>query len=346
MASAFAASASCTCRVQTVKASAVQRAVALPRTVAVARPFRGSRSTLKQQCRSISRQAATPIRNEVSVADRKAELKQCKKEIQDLIRSKHCNPIIVRLAWHDCGTYDKNVKEWPQRGGANGSIRFYPETQHGANAGLIDALNLLKDIVDRHEGVSHADLFQLASVTAIEMAGGPSIPLRLGRRDTATPEDCAPEGRLPAAAGPFPDAAPTPGQHLKNVFYRMGLGDKEIVALSGAHTLGRVNPARSGFGKESTKYTKDGPGVPGGSSWTPEWLVFDNSYFVVVEAEDDPELVVLPTDKAVFLDDDFRPFAELYAADQEAFFRDYVEAHLQLSELGAEWEVEPFTLDD
>ena len=41
-----------------------------------------------------------------------------------------------------------------------------------------------------------------------------------------------------------------------------------------------------------------------------------------------------------------RPFAELYAKDQEAFFKDYVKAHLQLSELGAEWEVEPFTLDD
>ena len=43
----------------------------------------------------------------------------------------------------------------------------------------------------------------------------------------------------------------------------MGLGDREIVALSGAHTLGRVKPSRSGFGKESTKYTKDGPGTPG-----------------------------------------------------------------------------------
>lgn len=29
----------------------------------------------------------------------------------------------------------QNIKEWPQRGGANGSIRFYPEQQHGANAG-------------------------------------------------------------------------------------------------------------------------------------------------------------------------------------------------------------------
>jgi hypothetical protein len=35
--------------------------------------------------------------------------------------------------------------------------------------------------------------------------------------------------------------------------------------------VGRAYPNRSGFGKESTKYTKDGPGTKGGSSWTPEW---------------------------------------------------------------------------
>lgn len=28
---------------------------------------------------------------------------------------------------------------------------------------------------------------------------------------------------------------------------------QDIVALSGAHTLGRARPERSGFGKESTK---------------------------------------------------------------------------------------------
>jgi hypothetical protein len=31
--------------------------------------------------------------------------------------------------------FGQNIKEWPQRGGANGSIRFYPEIKHAANAG-------------------------------------------------------------------------------------------------------------------------------------------------------------------------------------------------------------------
>jgi L-ascorbate peroxidase len=43
----------------------------------------------------------------------------------------------VRLGWHDAGTYDKNIEEWPQRGGANGSLRFDVELKHGANAGTV-----------------------------------------------------------------------------------------------------------------------------------------------------------------------------------------------------------------
>jgi hypothetical protein len=55
--------------------------------------------------------------------------------------------------------------------------------------------------------------------------------------------------------------------------------------LSGAHTLGRSRPERSGWGKEETKYTREGPGFPGGKpggqSWTVDWLTFNNAYFKV-----------------------------------------------------------------
>ncbi len=39
-----------------------------------------------------------------------------------------------------------------------------------------------------------------------------------------------------------------------------------------------------------------------------------------------------------------RPHAEKYAADQDAFFADYVASHLKLSELGVKWDGEPYTL--
>jgi len=220
---------------------------------------------------------------------------------------------------------------------------------HGANAGLINALKLIQPIKDKYPGITYADLFQLASAAAIEEAGGPKIPMKYGRVDVTAPEQCPPEGRLP-------DAGPRdPAEHLRQVFYRMGLDDKEIVALSGAHTLGRARPDRSGWGKPETKYTKDGPGEPGGQSWTVEWLKFDNSYFKDMKflsqlpwkERADQDLLVLPTDAALFEDPSFKVYAEKYAEDQEAFFKDYAEAHAKLSNLGAKFDPpEGFTLDD
>lgn len=268
----------------------------------------------------------------VAFASDPDQLKSAREDIKELLKTKFCHPLLIRLGWHDAGTYNKNIEEWPQRGGANGSLRFEVELKHGANAGLVNALKLLQPIKDKYSGVTYADLFQLASATAVEEAGGPKIPMKYGRVDVTGPEQCPEEGRLPDA-GP-----PSPADHLRQVFYRMGLNDKEIVALSGAHTLGRSRPDRSGWGKPETKYTKDGPGAPGGQSWTAQWLKFDNSYFKDIKEKKDEDLLVLPTDAALFDDPSFKVYAEKYAVDQEAFFKDYAEAHAKLSNLGAKFE--------
>ncbi|KAH0661364.1 hypothetical protein KY284_026295 [Solanum tuberosum] len=98
----------------------------------------------------------------------------------------------------------------------------------------------------------------------------------------------------------------------------MGLSDKDIVALFGAHTLGRCHKERSGF---------EGP-------WTASPLIFDNSYFTELLSGEKEGLLQLPSDKALFCDSAFRPLVEKYAADEDAFFADYAKAHLTLSELG------------
>ncbi|KAL3513643.1 hypothetical protein ACH5RR_026360 [Cinchona calisaya] len=269
------------------------------------------------------------------------QLKSAREDIKEILRTKFCHPILVRLGWHDAGTYNKNIKDWLQRGGANGSLRYEVELKHAANAGLVNALQLIQPIKDKYSGVTYADLFQLASATAVEEAGGPKIPMKYGRVDVSGPHQCPEEGRLPDA-GP-----PSPAAHLRDVFYRMGLNDKEIVALSGAHTLGRSRPERSGWGKPETKYTKDGPGAPGGQSWTVQWLKFDNSYFKDIKERRDAELLVLPTDAVLFEDASFKEYAEKYAADQGAFFKDYAEAHAKLSNLGARFDPpEGFSIDE
>ncbi len=216
-------------------------------------------------------------------------------------------PLMVRLAWHDAGTY--NVED--NTGGANGSIRFVPESEHGANAGLGKAVELLEPIHAANPGISYADLYQLASVVAIEFAGGPKIPFRMGRKDAA-PEQCTPDGRLP-------DADKKMG-HLRDVFYRMGLNDTDITVLSGAHTLGRAHKDRSGF---------EGP-------WTHQPIVFDNTYFIEIMKETpDPDLLRLTSDLALLDEPETKALCEKYATDKEAFFKDYVDSHVKLSELGA-----------
>lgn len=210
---------------------------------------------------------------------------------------------MLRLAWHDAGTYDVKTKT----GGPNGSIRNEEEYAHGSNNGLKKAVDFCEEVKSRHPKITYADLYQLAGVVAVEVTGGPTIDFSPGRKDSKISPK---EGRLPDAKRGAP--------HLRDIFYRMGLSDKDIVALSGAHTLGRAHPERSGF---------DGP-------WTQEPLKFDNSYFVELLKGESEGLLKLPSDTALLDDPEFRKFVELYAKDEEAFFKDFAGSHKKLSELG------------
>jgi catalase (peroxidase I) len=230
-------------------------------------------------------------------------------------------PMAVRLAWHASGTFDKN----DNTGGSNGAtMRFAPESTDGANAGLDIIQGMLKGL----EGISIADCWAHAGAYAVEFAGGPKVPVTTGRVDHTDGSRCPSNGRLPDA---------TQGaQHLRDIFYRMGFNDQEIVALSGAHTLGRCHRVRSGF---------DGP-------WTTKPLVFDNEYFInildlewkEVEIQETGrkqfvdvatgKLMMLPTDLALKTDSEFLVWVKAYAKDQNLFFKDFSAAFSKLIHLG------------
>ena len=45
----------------------------------------------------------------------KADLEGCQKEIDALLDSTNANPVMVRLAWHDSGTFDASIDgPWPK----------------------------------------------------------------------------------------------------------------------------------------------------------------------------------------------------------------------------------------
>uniref|UniRef100_A0A1J3CSR5 L-ascorbate peroxidase n=1 Tax=Noccaea caerulescens TaxID=107243 RepID=A0A1J3CSR5_NOCCA len=230
------------------------------------------------------------------------EIEKARRDLRALISCRNCAPIMLRLAWHDAGTYDAKKKT----GGPNGSIRFKEELNRPYNKGLEKAVAFCEEVKCKHPRVSYADLYQLAGVVAVEVTGGPAIKFTPGRKDA----DCPDEGELPDAN--------QGSLHLRSVFSRMGLSDRDIVALSGGHTLGRAHKERSDY---------EGP-------WTQDPLKFDNSYFVELKKGETPGLLQLKTDKALLCDPKFHSYVELYAKDEDVFLRDYAISHKKLSELG------------
>lgn len=236
-------------------------------------------------------------------------------------------PVLVRLAWHSSGTYDAET----DTGGSNGAgMRYEAEGGDPANAGLQHARVFLEPIKQKYPFITYADLWTLAGVVAIKAMGGPEIEWKPGRTDFVDDSKLPPRGRLPDGAL---------GQdHLRFIFYRMGFNDQEIVALSGAHNLGRCHADRSGF---------DG-------AWVPNPTRFANTYFKLMISEDwrekvldngvrqyvhydedtEEELMMLPTDLALVGDSSFRPWVELYAKDRERFFEDFAKVFAKLLELG------------
>jgi len=231
-------------------------------------------------------------------------------------------PVFVRLAWHASGTYDKVSKT----GGSDGStMRYEPESGHGANAGLAYARERLEEVKKKHPGITYADLWSLAGAVAVEHLGGPKIKWRPGRSDKDDKKHCTPDGRLPDAS--------QGANHLRNIFYRMGFNDREIVALAGAHALGRCHRDRSGF---------EGP-------WTHSPTVFSNDFYEqLLENKwtkknwqgplqyEDPsgKLMMLPADLSLVEDPEFKKYVELYAKDEQLFFKDFAAAFEKLEELG------------
>jgi cytochrome c peroxidase len=75
-------------------------------------------------------------------------------------------PVLVRLAWHASGTYDKETGT----GGSNGAtMRFVPEAGHGANAGLKAARDFLEPIKGMlvysfHNGINTNNYYRKVSL--------------------------------------------------------------------------------------------------------------------------------------------------------------------------------------
>ncbi|CAI8619848.1 unnamed protein product [Vicia faba] len=137
---------------------------------------------------------------------------------------------LLRLHFHDCFV-----------NGCDGSIllddtnSFIGEKTAVANNNSARGFNVIDEIKANVEKacpstVSCADILALAARDAVVTLGGPSWEVGLGRRDS-----------MRASRGDANRSIPAPFLNLdklKASFANQGLSEKDLVALSGAHTIG------------------------------------------------------------------------------------------------------------
>ncbi|CAL5386317.1 unnamed protein product [Camellia sinensis] len=140
---------------------------------------------------------------------------------------------LLRLHFHDCFV-----------NGCDGSIllddtsSFTGEKTAGPNNNSVRGFNVIDDIKSKVEGicpgiVSCADIVAIAARDSVEVLGGPTWEVKLGRRDSKTASFSA------ANSGVIPPPFSTLN-NLINRFQAVGLSTKDMVALSGAHTIGQA----------------------------------------------------------------------------------------------------------
>lgn len=241
-------------------------------------------------------------------------------------------PLFVRLAWHCSGTF----RNTDGRGGCSGGRqRFYPEMNWEDNTNLDKARRLLWPVKEKYGlGLSWGDLFVMAGTTAIEAMGGPTLGVCVGRVDdedgarSVGLDACPPGGENGNCTAPMgattegliyvnpegPMGQPIPDQsalQVRNTFSRMGMNDRETVALiGGGHTFGKAHgacsdqttPHAAGMGPYETQMNgldpdteswqgRCGTGV-GTDTWTSgfegPWtynpISWDNSYFTILQS--------------------------------------------------------------
>ncbi|GMJ00060.1 hypothetical protein like AT2G18980 [Hibiscus trionum] len=147
-------------------------------------------------------------------------------------------PGTLRLYFHDCFVRgcDASVLLASPNGNAE---KDSPDDISLAGDGF-DTVIKAKAAVDSNpqcrNKVSCADILALATREVIRLTGGPSYTVELGRRDGRISTKASVQGQLPHPNFNL--------DQLNSMFARHGLSQTDMVALSGAHTLGFAHCGR------------------------------------------------------------------------------------------------------
>ncbi|CAI9092829.1 OLC1v1028169C1 [Oldenlandia corymbosa var. corymbosa] len=183
--------------------------------------------------------------------------------------------------------------------------------------------------------VSCSDILAEATRDLITMVGGPFYKVGLGRKDSLTSKAVEVEGHIARSNMSITE--------IIDIFAKKGFNIREMVALTGAHTIGFSHCSE--FSYRLFNFSKDSKTDPsmnplyaaGLKTLCANYLMdkaiaafndaitpgkFDNMYYLNLQKG----IGLLATDQAMASDPRTKPFVDLYAKNQTAFFEDFSRA--------------------
>ncbi|KAK9902903.1 hypothetical protein M0R45_001418 [Rubus argutus] len=246
---------------------------------------------------------------------------------------------LLRLHFHDC--FVNGCDASVLLDGTNGEKNASPNKDSARGYGVIDKIksNLEQACPST---VSCADILTLAAAAAVYYSGGPSWSVELGRRDGFS------------ASKDEAELLPSPFEPLEDIiakFTAKGLDLKDLVVLSGAHTIGSAQcftfkPRLFNFGGsgkpdpalDSSFLTDLQRFCPNQAASDTKWApldpvtptTFDNVYFrrLVNNAG------LLQSDQALMRDDRTASRVISYSRSSSLFFDDFGESMVRLARIG------------
>jgi L-ascorbate peroxidase len=259
---------------------------------------------------------------------------------------------ILRLAFHDATV--RSIADDPFIGGADGSIRY--ELDWSENRGLSKPLKVVQEIFDLQKerfttsdsstslSLSFADTLALSGSAAVQAAKGPAIPIKLGRKDVNHADNrfldkpIESETDRSRISTSLPSAA-LDSLGLRNYFKRLGLTEEELVALSGAHDLGRhvtlTDMPKACLRNLTRTCLENAPVLTPFISKDPDTL--SNNYFENMLRWNNREIkygeaLFIPTDVTMVVDEGLRKYVTEYANDEKLFFARFTRGYQKMVE--------------
>ncbi|XP_057960337.1 peroxidase 51-like [Malania oleifera] len=254
-------------------------------------------------------------------------------------------PGTLRLFFHDCFVQGCDASIIIASTGNNKAEKDNPDNLSLAGDGF-DTVIKAKAAVDAvprcRNKVSCADILAMATRDVIALSGGPSYAVELGRLDGLSSTAASVNGRLPQPTFNL--------NRLNSLFAAHGLSQADMIALSGAHTVGfshcgkfanriynfsrvsSVDPAlNQGYAAQLQSMCPKNVDPRIAINMDPNTpQVFDNMYYKNLQQGKG----LFTSDQVLFSDRRSRPTVNAWASNSDAFNNAFVAAMTKLGRVG------------